>query len=397
MNEITLLQSLVTQQEAPDTEARAAAWRELETKFALAGPAQTPTRHRSPRRRLLVLSGAGALMALTAVVLLLSSGPSAEPAAAEVLRQTAAIAAAPDGISLQVPGPGQFLYTKKVSSELEGWIPGETTVGGGPITETGAFNALVTTQEEEWTSAGGAERRRLVLDAPHLLTTEEQDRWEHAGAPYPVPFEDVDKNDFPGSRVLQLSRGVMDIEEPEGSGFVDVSALPTEPKALRRAVEERQFSGPTETESIQRPSTRRVIAELWDILDEQAFLTPGLRAAVFGALAELPGIQLNRDATDMVGRHGYSLSYETQKTGGNYVQAGIRTEYVFDPNTSRILGKNEVIVDPAAVEGIGLVAPDSIRRASAYLESAVVESARKRPGREGAESLAKASSTGRRS
>jgi hypothetical protein len=331
--------------------------------------AVTPAwRRPSPR---LALAAAGALAALVVGILVVSSGPSAETAAATVLRQTATVAAA--GTSDSTPGPGEFLYTKTKRLELQEWAPGSYTGSFGAISPKpkGAFSALNTWQEEEWWSPDGPSRSRWVMGTPQFLSDAEQDRWERAGSPLPGSF-DCDRRCFPEADIIELRPGVTDVEYEEGPRFPDFSALPTEPKALRLEVEQRQTAGPI--------NTGQVIAELWDILDKPN-TTPELRAAIFGALAELPGIELDRGASNLVGRSGYALGYEsTDSSSYGEQRPGKRVEYIFDPETSAILGRRETIVDPEKLlpwaKGI---AAGTVWREVAYLQSQVVDSTREGP------------------
>jgi hypothetical protein len=357
---------------------------------AAGASAIAPARRRpSPR---LALAGAGALAAIVAAILVVSSGPSAEPAAAEVLRQTAAVAATADTHSRSTPGAGQFLYTKTKRLELQEWVPGSYSGSFGAMIPKprGAFDALNTWQEEEWWSADGPSRSRWVMGTPQFFSGAELGRWEKAGSPLPGSF-DCDKRCFPGARIIELRPGVTDVENEEGPSFPDFSTLPTEPEALRLTVEQRQVSGPpSDDEAAARPiNAGQVIAELWDILDKPN-TTPALRAAVFGALAELPGIELDRSASDLVGRSGYALGYEsTSSSSYGEQQPGKRVEYIFDPETSAILGRREIIVDPEKLlpwaQGISA---GTVWREVAYLQSGIVDSTRERPDERNGEPVA---------
>jgi hypothetical protein len=345
---------------------------------AAGASAVTPAwRRPSPR---LALAGGGALAAIAAAILIVSSGPSAETAAAKVLRHTAAVAAA-DTHSESTPGPGQFLYTKTKRLELQEWVPGNYTGSFGAVIPKpkGAFSALNTWQEEEWWSPDGSSRSRWVIGIPQFLSGAEQGRWEKAGSPLPGSF-DCDKRCFPGADVIELRPGVTDVEHEEGPSFPDFSTFPTEPKALRLAIEQRQ------DDSI---NTGQVIAELWDILDKPN-TTPELRAAIFGALAELPGIELDRNASNLVGRSGYALSYEsTESSSYGEQQPGKRVEYIFDPETSAILGRREIIVDPEKLlPWAKEISAGTVWREVAYLQSRVVDSTRERPDERNGEPVA---------
>ena len=123
----------------------------------------------------------------------------------------------------------------------------------------------------------------------------------------------------------------------------------------------------------------QVIAELWDILDKPNG-TPALRAAVFGALAEEPGIQLNRNAEDLVGRPGYALRYSTPKGSTSEFQLhGLGVEYIFDPGTSAILGKREFVSDPSELSWPKTPPAGTVIREVADLESGIVGTTHERP------------------
>ena len=61
--------------------------------------------------------------------------------------------------------------------------------------------------------------------------------------------------------------------------------------------------------------------------------SPELRAAAFNALAETPGVELNREASDLIGRSGYAVSYAPG-------DGKCRTEFIFDPRTSSARSAN---------------------------------------------------------
>ncbi len=381
MDELTAMRSFRAERVKQNPTARVAAWRALEARFdpvPAAGVAAIPARCRglfSRRRRLLSFAGATAVAAAVAGVLVLGSGPTAQPAAAEILHETAAVAASPDGsASSPLPGPGQFYYRKSERLELQSWIPGGAGMMGGLMTRPGAFAALMPTTQEAWTASDGSGRIRQVAGTPQFLTDEEQRRWEAGGSRLPSPFDPEYQRKYPLAfrHALELRRGVVDIETSpmEGFRFPDTSQLPTEPEALRLAVESNQIE--LHGFNLMYPSAQRLdpeqtIAQLFNILTEGNPMRPQLRAAAFNALAELPGIGVDTAATDFLGRPGYAIRTVDRTTGS-------LNEFIFDPHTSEMLAERSSLGDRRQDPfSKGLPAGLTIRK-TAYLDSGVVDS-----------------------
>ena len=403
MDELTLMKEFRAERVTKEPESRAAIWGIVEARIEAAAEAgavgRAPAERRgllTRRRRILAFAGAMALAAITAGALVLSSGPTAQPAAAEVLHQTAVVAAAGDAPA-QIPGPGQFLHRSFESIELEGWIrfgsaaadelaadDEPSSMQGGLLDRPGAFNALLPRSSEYWVARDGFGRVREVAGTPRFLTGGEQARWEAAGSPLPPPFDPAYQRKYAdGYRdAIQLGRGVVDREGPKLMGFIypDTSKVPTDPEALRQAVETNDVT--VGGFNLMYPSAEHLdgeqtIAELFNILTEGSPMSPQLRAAIFNALAELPGIELDTEAQDFLGRQGDAVRSVDQK-------AGTGIEFVFDPATAEILAHREFISDPARAAKEdpslnGLPAGQTIREI-AYEETAVVDSTHKTGG-----------------
>lgn len=375
MDDLTLLRSFRAECADEDPRPRAAAWRALEARFAPASvPASSPTRS---RRGLLALTGSGAIAVAVAGILILSSGRTAQPAAAEILHRTAAVAASGDGAPTLRAGPGQYYFTKRKELEFKGWYPGSYEVPEGRASRPGGFSALVPSESEWWASPEGGSRIRQTIGTPKFLSSAEQSRWEEAGSPLPSAFEPTRQEELQrlasgsGERFLEMRRGVLDVEHPKPNGanpelvYPDLSGVPTDPAELRLAIQNHQVPG-VSGEPGKPLGSQETIEDLGGLLSHPN-ASPALRAAAFNALAELPGVVLNRDATDLVGRSGYAIGYSQGH--------GLRIELIVDPQTSMLLDERVVLADPEQdpEEWRGYEAGLTIRDV-AYLQSKVVDS-----------------------
>jgi hypothetical protein len=342
----------------------------------------------SPGRPRLILSlaGLGARAAIAAAILVRGSGSSPEPAAAQALRRAAAVAEAPGVPAMAPPGPGQFLYTKTKVVQLQGWDADGPGAGPrdrpryftanllGP--EANALPALVPTAKEVWTSAEGRTREREALGRIEFLSEEDQRRWEDAGSPPPFAYD-------PREHQVTRDRSGRPLKEFasrswRGSHEFDYVArlaeLPTEPEALRLALERGPAPGQPRVRIVGTPppgwARSRTIERLMNILSEP-ITSPALRAAAFNALAEMPGIALERDVTDVAGRRGDAIVYVQER--------GFGRQFIFDPRTSKILAQAEMIFGPSSTGEYG-VPPDTVFRETAYLASGIVDSTRETAG-----------------
>ncbi|MFT3863057.1 MAG: hypothetical protein QM729_02210 [Solirubrobacterales bacterium] len=388
MNELTVIKGFRAERDTEPPEAREAIWRALEARMdaaaaearafgeAVAG-ASTPgalgasrvgapqaaaprSRRRgiSRRRRLtLAFAGAAAGAAVVTGALVLDSGPTAQPAsAAEILHQAADAATSLPATS--VPGPGQFLYRKEQRLEVQGWRsplpPASANVPdgmiGGVIYGPHAFNGLVPVTTESWTDDKGGGRRREVLGTLQFWSKEEEARWRAAGSPLPAPFDPEYQRRYKATAypdALELNSHVVDTESKGWGNFTfpDTSKLPTEAKALREGAEanELEYTGFNHVggKAPRQLDAQETKEELLNVLQE-GFPTPQLQAAIFDALAELPGITVEPEATDGLGRHGDAILTKV----GN----GVRSEYLFSPETGELLAQRAVLVEPGAAD-----------------------------------------------
>jgi hypothetical protein len=384
MDDLTLLRDFRAECAGDDPRTRAAALRALEARFEMAGAVAQPDRTRRRHRGLFALGGAALVAAIVAVAIVVGSGSTAPPAAAEVLRSTAVAAAGgPRPVNLK---PGQFFHGKRITVELEGWIPGGLSSGGGQLKNHGAYNALITKVAESWAGPDRTMRDRERMTAPPRFFSEsERRRWQRAGSPLPGMFNPENQQPLieaaarRGGQTLVARRGLFDLESrmPKGRGpgpnfgFPDVSGLPTRPEELRHAIAHNQNprlgATPPKGEPLGEEET---ILGLWGLVSNPS-ATPALRAATFNALAELPGIELRTDVKDLAGREGDAIRYVEKKSGESI-------EDIFDPDTSEVLGDRWVVVEPGKSPSTVGLPKGVVKRANAYLGGRIVNSTHER-------------------
>jgi hypothetical protein len=302
-----------------------------------------------------------------------------QAAIAAELRRTANVAEASDSEVEAPPGPGELLYAKTKVAQLQGWLPKGHAKGSkthpryfAPISDPSARYALVPTLREVWTAPDGTTRVREALGRVAFFSGADQRHWEEAGSPPPFAYD-------PGEHEVgrdNAGRPVKDFASKafrgrrEFSYMSKLALLPTEPEALRLAVEHRDGAGspvaPSPADSVRGGAT---VARLLEILSEP-IVSPALRAAAFDALAEIPDVGFERDVADLAGRRGDAISWVREGGFGN--------RYIFDPHTAKLLAEAEVIFDAKAAGYPGV--PDgSVFRETAYLLSRIVDSRRERP------------------
>jgi hypothetical protein len=407
MDDLTAIRDFRAERDTEPPEAREAVWRALEARMdaaaaearsfgeAVAGshppaPAWSGRRRGlfARRRPVLAFAGAVAVAAIVAGTLVLGSSPTTQPAsAAEILHEAAGAAAASDAPATLIPGPGQFYFHKERQFGIVGWVspvPGPhadtpAEIVSGTLYAPNAYNALIPTTVEEWVASDGGGRRREALGPLQFWDPAEEARWHAAGSPPPPPFNAEYRRLYPRAfqRAQKANAHVIDYKQ-KGFGdsfhFPDTSKLPTDPKALRHAIEANAIEV-TGFQLIEpKGKARRLDAaqtkeQLISILFEGA-PTPRLQAAIFNALAELPGIKVT-PATDSIGRHGDAIYYA--------IRDGIRAEFLFDAETSDLLATRARLVDPAGSQSFKDLPVGTTVNERDFLDAGVVDSTRETP------------------
>ncbi|MFG1964169.1 CU044_5270 family protein [Nonomuraea sp. NPDC049028] len=117
-----------------------------------------------------------------------------------------------------------------------------------------------------------------------------------------------------------------------------LTALPTEPdKLLAKVSRDRHWSDlPKEDPGAGEPADDRAYRVLSVYLEQQAVMPPKLEAAIFRAMARIPGVKIAVDVPDAEDRLGIGVYYEPK---GQQVT----TEYlVLDPATYHLLGRRTI-------------------------------------------------------
>jgi len=100
-------------------------------------------------------------------------------------------------------------------------------------------------------------------------------------------------------------------------------------------------------------------------LSQESFMPPAARAALFEAMAAIPGVEVVRDAENVAGEKGVAVAFREGVT---------RDELLFDPSSHRVIGLRSVFVGHD-----GTMPTGTVTFSSAVLESAVVSQVRERP------------------
>ncbi|MEV5749948.1 CU044_5270 family protein [Actinoallomurus sp. NPDC052308] len=163
-----------------------------------------------------------------------------------------------------------------------------------------------------------------------------------------------------GGRLDSATTTPMDRSAVPRSDYAYLRSLPTDPKALLALVYR---------QSAQFPLGRDAAAfTMIEDLMRRSVLPPRLRAALYGALAAIPGVRFAKDVTDTAGRHGVAL-YRID-------EGYLRTDVIVDPTTYAYLGYRSITVKAHTStdeRGTTRVAKGQILGWSAQLATAIVD------------------------
>lgn len=330
MDEVDLMRRIGAEVPLEDDEARSRARARLEARIA---DETVPSSRRfgdisRSRRGGLAAAAIGALVAVVLLVqAVLPPGTGGPGRAQATLNELAAVAAVGETPSL---APGEFLYVMTTGVEAR---------TQNDLSLKGSWTIIVRVRQETWLASDGSGRIVEHVRRPRFATTEDRKTWRRAGSP-PLPHGDLSISKFGAGELAPL----------------DLGALPRDPESLADLIDS---GGATGTSAKERGDPIDTIANLLGSVPA----TADLRSALFKAAARLTGIVTLGAVRDPVGRSGIGVAL---------VRSGVRTELIFDAESSALLAR---IVTQLDGEGH----PFRVVARSTYDERGVVDSTHARP------------------
>jgi hypothetical protein len=354
-DELELLAAWTPPEQERDEEAgRARARARLDAHIAAAHAAASvpgPARVRSrPRCRWWLVAAPGALAAAVGAAILLSLGSGVQegqvapaPATAAAALERAATAATRKPATEPFPRPDQFFYTRTQATYLD------TAYLGGGIT----VPSLNTRTREAWISLGRRGGERTIATKQRFPSAAARAAWIKAGR-FDLGLSDGKSMTSLGKTAYYLGN--------ERLSYLQLLAFDQSGhelyQRLRAHYHEGQGGG----------IDSEIFTQVGDALREQAS-PPRLRAALYRALKEVPGVRYLGRVRDRLGRPA---------TGIQRTERGVRRELLFDPDTSAMLAERVVMVKvPKAY--VGLVPSGTVTSDAVYERRAVVDRLGQRP------------------
>jgi RNA polymerase sigma-70 factor (ECF subfamily) len=304
MDEIALLRSMRDQPEPPTESAIAAGRQALED--AISGG-----RRHSRRRRALWGSGLGgaagglvAALVLTDVIGLGGWRGGAQPAAAAVLH-SAAVAAIKT--SDPVVRPGQYLKVSTVA------VYGAFTDTAGYLATQNGQLYIPATRSDDWV---------WVRDPSTVAQT---------FGPASEKAARADGNSG-GTEIVRAPEGAFYNGPPQDDGL---DALPRDPTRLLNHIYRVTLGA-----GVSRDGEALVF--IADTL-RTGVVPADLRAALYNAAAQIPGVEVIDREANLDGRIGVAL--------GRNESDGIRQEIIIDPRTGQLIGERQVLTRDGVVPG----------------------------------------------
>jgi hypothetical protein len=224
----------------------------------------------------------------------------------------------------------------------------EGTEPTGMSTESGrTINAVETLITDRWQSADRTSLQRTRVTALHFESAADAAYWRAHGGPH-LQVGATQSMSIPavGRYYIDIGRGELTRAQ--------VLSLPSNPRSLyarlvpssRRLAQLLRHASPqvlaqvATLESEYGTLTRYLAWAAFNAITssfEQSPMPPAVRSAMYGALALIPGVKSIGLDRDLVGRSGDAVVFTDHFRG-------TRTELIFDPDTSALLGERQTAV-----------------------------------------------------
>ncbi len=285
------------------------------------GRGRGPRPHRPLKRALVPIGAAAALAALVLAIGL--PGGGSDNGVSTALNDVAAAAAAQPA-----PASGTYSFLKTQSTFVNG------AEAGGQ-----AWSYYDSETRSEWAAPDGSGVVRVEKEPPSFVGPGDRAAWEAAGSPH----------------LADLGGSTTTTERHLAPGSIeDVSDWPTDPGHLSA-----QLQAKAAQSHGSAPATARELELIGEALRNPT-ASPELRAGLYEAALDVPGIEYLGAATDPSGRHGEAVGVTSSYSGGPTVYS-----LIYDPNNTEVLANVQTALEPRFADAEGpLVIADTI-----YLES----------------------------
>lgn len=317
----------------------------------------------APRRRSAFRPlGAAALAAVAASVVVVSAVDWQEPADRPTAQppSSAGTDAPGDGADLRVDGHIELLSAARQaeSAVTEGtyWQTTTRSENVDVAGDEGHLFAVRSASTEEWSVGVRPGTGSLMVSGLDSVTeprtAADKDRWRAAGSPSKVEIE-VGKKAGTGRLVTVIgTRRPMvmrtNVDDkiyavgPDNVTYKDLRALPSTSAELRRHLE-RLYARDNGADTGTSNRSAWMLRQAGNLVTMP--VKPGVRAAAYRVMADLPGVRVTGRVTDPLGREGVGVDFPISYRGP---LGTTRERLIVDPSTGAMLSDVLVLVDPSA-------------------------------------------------
>jgi hypothetical protein len=300
-------------------------------------------------RRRTIFGGAilatGAVAVALAIVITTQGGGTTGIAHADPLTLAAQAALAQPSL---FPRDDQYFYVRTEGTQPTGMSTNRPQY---------SIEAVETVITDRWQSAARTSVQRTRIVALRFRSPSDANYWRAHGGPHLQVGATETTRIPPGGYYIDIGRGQLARRQ--------VLSLPTTAQAMY----DRLAPSPRRVAQIVRhasPSLRQQIATLtrefgslsnylaWTRFNaiastfQQSPLPPAVRSAMYGALALIPGVTSIGTDRDLAGRRGAAVVFDDHHDG-------TRTELIFDPTTSALLGERETVIRTGTGYRVGAI------------------------------------------